>query len=477
MKALYVEPFAGISGNMLLGALLDAGVPFAFLQEEFAKLHLGNYELVHKSVNKCGIQAQYFNVVLPEEQEHEHAHDGDQVNEHHHVHDHDCDHEHEHHHDHAHDHAWMHAHGIAHSHDHEPVLEEKPCGCDHHHNHEHNHDQEHHHEHHTHHHHHEHRNLHDIEEILDHSDLPKEVIAKAKEVFLVIAKAEAKVHGSTVEEIHFHEVGAIDTIIDVVGNILALQYLGIEKVFTTPVNTGFGFVECAHGQMPVPTPATAELLQGIPNYRGTVEKEMTTPTGAALLKVLASPVKEVPDGFSGETIGYGAGTRDVEIPNVLRVTMGLWNETVGNGNSGSAVERLLMLECNLDDLNPEIMPYVLEKLLAAGALDAWLQPVIMKKGRPAQTLKVLSSPEQRQVMEQIMFTQTTTLGVRAYYVERTALERRWKTVQTPWGEVRVKEGLLDGKVVNAVPEFEDCKKIAEANGVPLKAVETAALQE
>lgn len=477
MKALYVEPFAGISGNMLLGALLDAGVPFAFLQEEFAKLHLGNYELVHKSVNKCGIQAQYFNVVLPEEQEHEHAHDGDQVNEHHHVHDHDCDHEHEHHHDHAHDHAWMHAHGIAHSHDHEPVLEEKPCGCDHHHNHEHNHDQEHHHEHHTHHHHHEHRNLHDIEEILDHSDLPKEVIAKAKEVFLVIAKAEAKVHGSTVEEIHFHEVGAIDTIIDVVGNILALQYLGIEKVFTTPVNTGFGFVECAHGQMPVPTPATAELLQGIPNYRGTVEKEMTTPTGAALLKVLASPVKEVPDGFSGETIGYGAGTRDVEIPNVLRVTMGLWNETVGNGNSGSAVERLLFLECNLDDLNPEIMPYVLEKLLAAGALDAWLQPVIMKKGRPAQTLKVLCSPEQRQVMEQIMFTQTTTLGVRAYYVGRTALERRWKTVQTPWGEVRVKEGLLDGKVVNAVPEFEDCKKIAEANGVPLKAVETAALQE
>ena len=477
MKALYVEPFAGISGNMLLGALLDAGVPFAFLQEEFAKLHLGNYELVHKSVNKCGIQAQYFNVVLPEEQEHEHAHDGDQVNEHHHVHDHDDNHEHEHHHDHAHDHAWMHAHGIAHSHDHEPVLEEEPCGCDHHHNHEHNHDQEHYHEHHTHHHHHEHRNLHDIEEILDHSDLPKEVIAKAKEVFLVIAKAEAKVHGSTVEEIHFHEVGAIDTIIDVVGNILALQYLGIEKVFTTPVNTGFGFVKCAHGQMPVPTPATAELLQGIPNYRGTVEKEMTTPTGAALLKVLASPVKEVPDGFSGETIGYGAGTRDVEIPNVLRVTMGLWNETVGNGNSGSAVERLLFLECNLDDLNPEIMPYVLEKLLAAGALDAWLQPVIMKKGRPAQTLKVLCSPEQRQVMEQIMFTQTTTLGVRAYYVERTALERRWKTVQTPWGEVRVKEGLLDGKVVNAVPEFEDCKKIAEANGVPLKAVETAALQE
>ena len=184
------------------------------------------------------------------------------------------------------------------------------------------------------------------------------MIAKAKEVFLAIAKAEATVHGSTVEEIHFHEVGAIDTIIDVVGNILALQYLGIEKVFTAPVNTGFGFVECAHGTMPVPAPATAELLQGIPSYRGTVDKEMTTPTGAALLKVLAVPVKEVPDGFVGETIGYGAGTRDVAIPNVLRINVGTWNAAEVSGKAaGSAVEKLLLLECNLDDLNPEIMPY------------------------------------------------------------------------------------------------------------------------
>ena len=375
MKALFVEPFAGISGNMLLGALLDAGVSFAYLKEEFAKLRLGDYELVHKSVNKSGIQAQYFNVVLPEEHVHRHDHE----HEHHH------DHEHEHDHDHEHDHAWMHAHGIAHSHDHEHVHEEH-CGHHYHHDHGHDHENEHHH-------HHEHRNLHDIEEILDHSQLGADVIAKAKEVFLAIAKAEAKVHGSTVEEIHFHEVGAIDTIIDVVGNILALQYLGIEKVFTAPVNTGFGFVECAHGQMPVPAPATAELLQGIPNYRGAVDKEMTTPTGAALLKVLAVPVQEVPDDFTGETIGYGAGTRDVAIPNVLRVNVGTWNEAESSGKAtDNAVERLLILECNLDDLNPEIMPYVLEKLLDAGALDAWLQPIIMKKGRPAQTMKVLCRP-------------------------------------------------------------------------------------
>ena len=431
MKALYIEPFAGISGNMLLGALLDAGVPFAYLQEEFAKLRLGDYELIHKSVNKSGIQAQYFNVVLPEEHEHHHDHHQEHV------------------------HAWMHTHGIAHSHEHEHVHEEHD-GHDHHH-----------------HHHHEHRNLHDIEEILDHSQLAADVIASAREVFRVIARAEAKVHGSTVEEIHFHEVGAIDTIIDVVGNILALQYLGIEKVFTASVNTGFGFVECAHGQMPVPAPATAELLQGIPSYRGTVDKEMTTPTGAALLKVLAVPVKDVPEGFAGETIGYGAGTRDVAIPNVLRVNVGTWNPAE---DCGKAVEKLLLLECNLDDLNPEIMPYVLEKLLTAGALDAWLQPIIMKKGRPAQTLKVLCRPDQQQVLQDILFTETTTLGVRVIPVDRIAVERRWKTVQTPWGGVRVKEGLLGGKIVNAVPEFEDCKKVAEEKGIPLKEVEAAALK-
>ncbi|MBQ9698780.1 MAG: nickel pincer cofactor biosynthesis protein LarC [Acidaminococcaceae bacterium] len=454
MNALYIEPFAGISGNMLLGALIDAGVPFAYLQKEFAKLHLGEYELVNKSVNKNGIQAQYFNVVLPEE---------------HHHHEHEPEHEYHHHHEgeEVHDHAWMHAHGIAHSHEHNHEHD--------HHNHEHAHEHEHHH--------HEHRNLHDIEEILDHSDLSKAVIDKAKEVFLAIAKAEAKVHGSTVEEIHFHEVGAIDTIIDVVGNILALQYLGIETIFTTPVNTGFGFVQCAHGQMPVPAPATAELLQGMPHYRGTVDKEMTTPTGAALLKVLAVPVEEVPAGFSGETIGYGAGTRDVPIPNVLRINVGTLTDDVKTAkglavtgcaaeaaNRINTAETLLILECNLDDINPEILPYVLDKLLAAGARDAWLQPIIMKKGRPAQMIKVLCVPEQQQAMEQILFAETTTLGVRSYAVQRTALERRWRHAETPWGTVRVKEGLLNGDVVNAMPEFEDCKRIAQESGKPLKEI-------
>lgn len=456
MKTLYVEPFAGISGNMLLGALMDAGVPFAYLREEFVKLHLGDYELVHKSVNKSGIQAQYFNVMLPEEHHHDH-------------------HEQEHGHSHAsehgeemvHDHAWMHAHGIAHSHDTAEGYHHEHC--DHAANHQ---------EHHHHHgHHHEHRNLHDIEEILEHSDLTPEVIAKARNVFLAIAEAEAKVHGSTIEEIHFHEVGAIDTIIDVVGNILALQYLGIEKIFTTPVNTGFGFVECAHGQMPVPAPATAELLKGIPHYRGTVDKEMTTPTGAALLKVLAVPVEEVPDGFTVDRIGYGAGTREVSIPNVLRVSVGTYEEGVMATVRGNGCESLIMLECNLDDLNPEILPYVLDKLLEAGANDAWIQPVIMKKGRPAQMLKVLCRESLQQKMQQIMFLETTTLGIRAYPVTRIALERRWKEADTPWGKVRVKEGLLNGQVINSVPEFEDCKHIALESGQPLKKVHAAALKD
>ena len=468
MKALYLEPFAGISGNMLLGALLDAGVPFEYLQEEFAKLHLGDYELVFKSVNKSGIQARYFNVLLPEEQEHERTHGY-------------ChDHEHGPYHDHEHDHARMHAHGIAHNHDHEHMHEEN-CVHDHHeHGHEHHHEHEHEHEHvhddHTHHHH-EHRNLHDIEEVLEHSGLTEEVISKAKEVFLAIAKAEAKVHGSTIEKIHFHEVGAIDTIIDVVGNILALQYLGIEKIFTAPVNTGFGFVECAHGQMPVPAPATAELLQGMPHFRGTVDKEMTTPTGAALLKVLAVPVEEVPAGFTVTRIGYGAGTRDVSIPNVLRVNVGTCEESCMTGGMDDGLETLIMLECNIDDMNPEILPYVLDRLLEAGANDAWLQPAIMKKGRPAQTLKVLCRKPVQQKLQQIMFMETTTLGIRSYPVARIALERRWREADTPWGSVRVKEGLLHGKVINSVPEFEDCKRVAQESGQPLKKVEAAALND
>jgi uncharacterized protein (DUF111 family) len=202
---------------------------------------------------------------------------------------------------------------------------------------------------------------------------------------------------------------------------------------------------------------------------------MTTPTGAALLKVLAVPVQEVPAGFTVTRIGYGAGTRDVSIPNVLRVNVGVYEESCVPGVMDTGLETLIMLECNIDDMNPEILPYVLDRLFEAGANDTWLQPVIMKKGRPAQTLKVLCRKPVQQKLQQIMFTETTTLGIRSYPVTRITLERRWRDADTPWGSVRVKEGLLHGQVINSAPEFEDCKRVALESGQPLKEVEAAAL--
>ena len=474
MRALYLEPFAGISGNMLLGALIHAGVPFAYLRNELAKLELGAYRLVHKQVTKKGILACYFNVLTDESLEvgdHDEER-GDSVQEQAHALPEYC-------------HSVKGEHKTEHVHVHDQV--------------------------------HVHRGLHDIAMILERSALNTEVIRQAKNVFLAIAEAEAKVHGTTVEEVHFHEIGAIDTIVDVVGNILSLQYLGVERIFTMPVNTGFGLVQCAHGLMPVPAPATAELLRGFPQYRGSIAEEMTTPTGAALLKVLAEPVEEVPPGFHGSVIGYGAGTRDVSFPNVLRITLGeyvapasdrgpVWPEKEAVGgvvpvgvvvgvtdadNTGKAAaitdaEKadgsknsrtvLTMLECNLDDMNPEFLPYVLDILLANGALDAWWQPIVMKKGRSGYLLSVLCEETQKVLLEQVLFTETTTLGVRAYRVSRAFLERRWRKVRTPWGSVRVKEGLLGGAVVNQAPEFEDCKQIAVRNHVPLKKVERAVWQ-
>lgn len=477
MKALYLEPFAGVSGNMLLGALLHVGVPFAYLQKELAKLHLGEYELINRTVDKSGIRACYFNVVTKDTSLYEHDHEHGFGNHEHQEHEHHgCDHEYHLEYDH-------HQGEVSHVHEHShPMQGKNEVG-----------------------HAHVHRGLLDIETILDNSDLSPEVTAKAKKVFLALAEAEAKVHGMPIEEVHFHEVGAIDTIIDVVGNLLALQYLGVERIFTMPVNTGFGMVQCAHGLMPVPAPATAELLQGLPHYHGSVAKEMTTPTGAALLKVLAEPVKELPAGFHGSVIGYGAGTREVAIPNVLRVNLGEYVEpaagvvsgtvedtaadkaavvtgvaalncAAGTGADGSGEAVLTVLECNLDDLNPEILPYVLDRLLETGALDAWLQPIIMKKGRPGYLLSALCEESKKAELAQVLFKETTTLGVRTYQVTRTSLERRWQTVTTPWGQVRVKEGLLYGTVVNQAPEFEDCKQLAQTGHVPLKAVESAALE-
>ena len=433
MKAIYLETFAGISGNMLLGALLDAGFPIDVLKSELAKLNLGEYELVHKRANKLGIDAQYFNVLLPHGHEHSHNHE----------------HAHEHHHEHHH-HEEQHFHCQEYAHTYDPA-----------HHHEHHHEHEHHHHElpHTHHHH-EHRNLKAVMDIIDGSALSQSIKDKAREVFTAIAIAEAKVHGKAVEEVHFHEVGAVDTIIDIVGCLLGLEYLGIEKVFVGKITTGHGFVKCAHGLMPVPAPATAELLQGLPQEKGRVAKELTTPTGAALAKVLGEIALELPEGFTCENIAYGAGTWELEIPNVLRVHVG----TIANESEASILE----VACNIDDMSGEVFAYVIERLLLAGALDAWAEPIVMKKGRPAYKLVFLVSEAKLVSLLDVVFEETTTLGVRYHKVERSTLERKSMVVATPFGSVAVKYGFCNGAIVNIAPEFDSCKEIAANAKISLK---------
>lgn len=437
MKAIYLETFAGISGNMLLGALLDAGFPIDVLKSELEKLNLGKYELVCQRANKLGIDAQYFNVLLPYGHEHSHNH------EHHHA-------RHEEH---------FHCQEYAHTYD--PAAHNEG----HHHKEHHHHDEHHRHEHNAHelphaHHHHEHRNLADVMSIIDASALSQSIKDKAREVFTAIAIAEAKVHGKAVEEVHFHEVGAIDTIIDIVGCLLGLEYLGVEKVYVGKITTGYGFVKCAHGLMPVPAPATAELLQGLPQEKGSVAKELTTPTGAALAKVLGETALELPANFTCEKIAYGAGTWELEIPNVLRVHVGNIADEKSSG--------ILEVACNIDDMSGEVFAYVIERLLLAGALDAWAEPIVMKKGRPAYKLVFLVTEGKLHNLLDVVFEETTTLGVRYHQVERTVLERRSAVVATPYGSVSVKYGLCNGAVVNIAPEFESCKEIAASAKISLK---------
>lgn len=437
MKAIYLETFAGISGNMLLGALLDAGFPIDVLRSELEKLDLGEYELVHQRANKLGIDAQYFNVLLPHGHEHSHNHE-------------------------EHFHCQEYAHTYDPSH-HEHHHEE------HAHKHHHHHEDDHHaHEHHHHelphaHHHHEHRNLKAVMDIIEASSLSQSIKGKAREIFTAIAIAEAKVHGKTVEEVHFHEVGAIDTIIDIVGCLLGLEYLGIEKVYVGKITTGHGFVKCAHGLMPVPAPATAELLQGLPQEKGRVAKELTTPTGAALAKVLGEVALEIPADFVCDKIAYGAGTWELEIPNVLRVHIGSVADVVKE-------KAVIEVACNIDDMSGEVFAYVIDRLLVAGALDAWAEPIVMKKGRPAHKLCFLAMEDKLDELLNIVFTESTTLGVRYHKVERTILERRSAVVATPYGAVEVKYGLLEGRAMNIAPEYEACKKLALEAGVPLKKI-------
>ena len=312
---------------------------------------------------------------------------------------------------------------------------------------------------------HPHRAYADIQRLIEAAEtLSAKAKARALEVFRAIGEAEAKVHGVAIEEIHFHEVGAVDSIVDICGAAVVLELLGDPEVHAAPPPLGSGSIRVAHGMMPIPVPATLELLKNVPvRFEGI--GELTTPTGAALLKVLTR-IGHPPD-FIVERVGYGVGTKDFrDRPNVLRASLGRAEERA---------EGLWVLEANLDDSTPQLLGYLVERLLTVGALDAWVTPVVMKKGRPGHVLSVLVEGGKREeVMEQVL-RESTTLGVRSYPVERRALERDWVEVETAWGRVRVKRGLRGSEVLNAHPEFEDCRRVAEAAGVPVKQVMAAAM--
>jgi hypothetical protein len=313
---------------------------------------------------------------------------------------------------------------------------------------------------------HPHRAYADIRQLIEAADtLSPRAKERALAVFRAIGEAEAKVHGVSIDAIHFHEVGAVDSIVDICGAAVVLDLLGDPEVYAAPPPLGSGTIRVAHGNMPIPVPATLELLKDVPvRFEGV--GELTTPTGAALLKVLARIGQPPPD-FIVERIGYGVGTKDFrDRPNVLRAS---------TGRAESRSEGLWVLEANLDDSTPQLLGYLVEHVLGEGALDAWVAPVTMKKARPGHLLGVLVEGGAREKMEDLLLRESTTLGVRSYRVERKALERDWVEVETPWGRVRVKRGLRQGVVLNAHPEFEDCRKVAESAGVPLKQVMAAAL--
>ena len=438
MRIGYLDCFAGISGDMFLGALVDAGVPARVLEEAAAALGIGASVRV-ETVDRSGVRATKVHVledgVVAEEaaakaheQSHEHSHEGDS---HGHHHEHGDGHTHSH--SHSHSDAEKHVHGKPHVHG---------------------------------------RSLGKIREVIEAAALSTAVKGNAIRTFELLGTAEAKIHNVPVEKIHFHEVGAVDAIVDIVGACAALDYLeqsGPIAWYCSAVNVGSGTVECAHGTLPVPAPATADLLRGMPTYAAHIQKEMVTPTGAALLRLLGPKFGEQP-GMRVASIGYGAGGRNPSgFANVLRVSLG---EAVDEEPEGEVVT---VLDTALDDLNPQVLAMVSEQVLIRGALDAMLQPVVMKKGRSGTLLTVLCRQQDATALEDYLFRETSTLGVRRREERRTVLDRRHDEVTTPYGVIRVKLGLRNGVPMNIAPEFEDCRAAAEAHQVPVKQVIQAAI--
>jgi len=412
-RVLYFDCFSGISGDMALGAMLDAGLPLEELKRALGTLSLGNAHVHAERVLRAGVSATRFTV-------HEHPHGHDQ-----------------------------HSHGAA-------VGSGPSQGHGHAHDHAHDH--------------HPHRSLPEIFSLIDRSGLTPDGRARAKAMFERLAEAEAAIHQMPVDRVHLHEVGALDSIIDIVGIVFAMEWAGADTIVCSPLNVGGGMVSSAHGLFPVPAPATVRLLGEAPVYSGAVQKELTTPTGALIATTFAGSFGPLP-AMAVERVGYGAGARDEpSTPNVLRILIGRAAE-----NTREA-ERVTVIECEIDDMNPQIFGVVMDQLNAAGALDVFYTPVQMKKNRPGTLLTVVARPDRRGAIADIIFRETTTIGLRHYEVDRECLPRELVTVETPLGAVRFKVARRDGRVVNAVPEFEDCSRLAAAHHLPVKEVQAIAVR-
>ncbi len=376
MRIAYFDCFSGISGDMLAGALLDAGLDFGVLKKEIDKLGLPGVSISASAIVKQNIASTRFTVKYPEQKHH--------------------------------------------------------------------------------------RKLDDLIQLVENTSLEADVREKAREVFTKIAVAEARIHNMPVEKVHFHEIGAVDTVVDVVAALTGFRKLGIEKVYCSPLNVGSGFVTFSHGKFPVPAPATAEILKGVPVYSAGSKGELVTPTGAALITALAGGFGDMPP-MVVSAVGYGAGTKDFEQPNVLRVF-------VGETDQGQSASNIDVIETNIDDMNPQFFDHVIDMLYREGALEVFLTNIQMKKNRPGIRLTVLAGTEERERLLKVLFRETTTIGVRIRRESREVLERKAVTVATPLGEINAKVSWFAGEIVNVKPEYEDLKRVALEKGIPLKLV-------
>jgi uncharacterized protein (TIGR00299 family) protein len=403
---LYFDAFNGIAGDMILGALLDLGLPFELLNRELAKLGLQGYELCANQIDRQGLFGIDLKVVLSNEEDDGH---------------------HQHHHE---PHDGAHRHGPRH------------------------------------------HNYREIRELIEASELKPEVRVMAISIFRKLAEAEASVHQSTVDDVHFHEVGALDSLVDIVGACIGFDFFGVDEFYCSNLNLGSGTVTFSHGTWPIPAPATAKLLHGFACRLDSVEAELTTPTGAAVVSALVDPTEDIPV-IQFEKWGFGAGDRELPgIPNMLRLGLGEkpFQASAFPPFDGACNERVLVLETNIDNMDPETLGHILGRVLNEGALDAYFTPIQMKKNRPGVQLSILCHPRERDRMLELVFNETTTLGVRSSLFERYALERDVHEVETEFGLVRFKISKFRGKVVNVTPEYDDLKRIASETGLPLKEI-------